>query len=95
MLESQGSPKDLEVFSPHWNPEEAGSTTSEEDDLANEKEDKEAESKSFPLSCPFMWAATRRHGSYLGGIKVYIGELIPLNLSGFRIAIAGENLTKV
>ena len=33
------------------------------------------------------------YGSYLGGIEVYIGELIPLNLSGFRIAITDENLT--
>lgn len=57
MLESQGSPKELKVFNLHWDPEEAGSNTSE-DDLANESEDKQAKNKSFTLSCPLMWAAT-------------------------------------
>lgn len=80
-----GSPRKLQVFSPPWKPQKRGSNTSKDwisnrvDELASEREDKHAKSKSFLL--PFYVGCHSRVWS-----RVWVG--LPTSKdSGFRVGL--------
>lgn len=65
-------PRELLGSIPHWNLGEIGYDMEEclsngVDELVGEREGKPAKPKSFPVSCPFMWATTRSCGLDLDG----------------------------
>lgn len=65
VLKARGIFQELLAFNTQWKSEEADSNISEwmpqeEDKRTCQREWRQANKKSFPSSCPFIWSATRR-----------------------------------